>query len=35
MQGFYFSQPIPPEDFARLLRTHSPAAQTIPSPPLQ
>ena len=26
MQGFYFSQPIPPEDFAQLLRTHSPAA---------
>jgi EAL domain-containing protein (putative c-di-GMP-specific phosphodiesterase class I) len=26
MQGFYFSRPIPPEDFARLLRGQSASA---------
>ena len=30
MQGFYFSRPIPPDDFARLLRSHSTGAVLAP-----
>jgi len=29
MQGFYFSRPIPPEDFARLLRSHTTSAAPV------
>jgi len=28
MQGYFFSRPVPPEDFAELLRTHVPTPRT-------
>ena len=28
MQGFYFSKPLPPDEFAQLLATHLPVTQS-------